>query len=338
MKNEDLFNAFSDIDESLLEKSEKPSAFPARYAAVAAVCASAVLLLVFGIFKLINNRSAVPGEQIAAATPASTAAPRITRAPEIETEHEYIHGWSFDMAMDISPYIFEGVCLSAPDSAGDTDMYSPMPSYVFRVERVFRGDLEPGDEIIVRSAEDFGFAVGKTHLILAEAYASVFEQIELYFAPLAACREDRNGVILGDDLVGLEQLDHDSVIEYLTGMLPSHPYTGTGTVTGAYCTSTTLPAIVDYSDLIISVRPERVLINEFHARTTYLCTVTDTFKGSCEETIRVTAFKNSMQLGDSYLLLLIQPDPAYAFYELSSVKSVLPLSSDEAQAVIGLIE
>ena len=41
MKNEDLFNAFSDIDESLLEKSEKPSAFPARYAAVAAVCASA---------------------------------------------------------------------------------------------------------------------------------------------------------------------------------------------------------------------------------------------------------------------------------------------------------
>ncbi len=345
MKNEDLFSAFSQLDERLILKSEKTAAGASvRSVLIACACTCAALLLVFAGVKLIKNgKNVLPVGQEAAAPEQSAIAPAAeTSMPAISVERQFIAGWGFEKAMDISPVIFEGVCVSSavrtePGSIAGT-VFPATLECVFRVEKVWRGELKEGSEVIIRAYNDMEIRKGLRHLLFAEPYASVFGGIERYYVPNTVCREGMNGASFGDSFFEYEELDYPGLAELLEAKLPEHPYSGNNTVTGEYCISEDLEEIAAYAELIVRVRAEEVVDELVSDRDMYRCTVLERIKGDSDGKIYVIAFEDCMVPGGEYVLLVSKPDAGTVSYTVCSLKSVLPADGAEAAFVLGFFK
>lgn len=92
----------------------------------------------------------------------------------------------------------------------------------------------------------------------------------------------------------------------------------------AFTRSSEVPDIVDASQYIVKaivkdIKIETPQIN----RDTYLCTVTETLRGSTDKEILIVLFKDTVKVGEEYLFLINKENENSLIYTLSSVHSVV---------------
>ena len=343
MTGYEFLELLNELDPELINEANRPKA---RRVLPFALAAAACAALGLGIFFAVRH-TAVPAEETAQASPAPTvssealAVRRPTAAPQIEVSDEgcLVEGWGFEMAAQIEPMIFEGVCEeSSLTHTGMTDAGSDkevigLPAEV-RVGRVFRGELEEGALIAVHS-ETERLSPGDRCIIFGTPMASVYSGEGLYCAVDAMIKDTGSPVnVYGlDDIRGMEYGDVKQMLAQLVSTLP---FTGSSEVIGRYCDSDDPKELCDYSDCIALVTMESVIDNSVKDRTHYLCCVDKCYKGKAEGTIRVIAFKDGMEPGKQYIVLLLKDQSAIS-YTMSSVHSLIPAGSEEAEAVLRIV-
>lgn len=257
---------------------------------------------------------------------ASTAEP----TPIVETEVSYAEDWSLNKALETSPYIFECVCgnkqSERQDGTADMDML---------VINSIRGDLANDTTIPYRSIFGSHYSDGRTYLVFAYPLASVYEGRELFYHEGAVVYDDGGGLFT-NGIRELNGLSYAEAVGLVEDSAKDHPYEGGESILGAYCTSDALDEIAAFSDCIVKVRADETLLDSVSDRTVYRCTVLECFKGEAEASIKVVSFKHSLTAGEEYMLLLMNQDDS-SLYTLSSVKSVLPADSHEAELVLDAV-
>ena len=96
--------------------------------------------------------------------------------------------------------------------------------------------------------------------------------------------------------------------------------------------------IYDYASVVISVRITGIMDNTVADRTSYTFEVKDVLKGTVNGEQWVTAFKDSMTVGEEYILLLDKPEETSVFYIMCSPRSILAASGSDAELVWSLNE
>lgn len=95
--------------------------------------------------------------------------------------------------------------------------------------------------------------------------------------------------------------------------------------------SSEIPDIVDASQYIVKAVVKGIHIEAPHInRDTYLCTVTETLRGSTDDEILIVLFKDTVSIGKGYLFLLNKDNEYSLIYALSSVNSVVDLEKDKS--------
>ena len=226
-------------------------------------------------------------------------------------------------------FIYKGIQIPEEATEISFEMVSEfgLPDMYFRVDKVYRGDINAGDEINVMAIDFGAYGVGGSYILMTIPQASVFSGKELYYQA-----DTTIGLINGmcdcilPDVNGTGRGETEERIEaYIAG----HPYTGETAVLYEYCTSDDLLEIAEYSDQVALVSADGIFVNEGD-RTVYNCTVGTCFKGQASGKIRVIAFKNGMEIGEKYLVLVSNASSDQPLYIMSSQRSLLRADSPEA--------
>lgn len=258
------------------------------------------------------------------AQPASGETPK--PAYDVSVDHSLNSDLTLESSIDAAPVIFEGTCvekrLYEPTHAADMD---------FRIEKTYRGELLTGDTVCVMGNDAGAYAQGSSYILFAVPQASVYSGKPLYYqVDMLIALSDGSCVCELPDVNGTTPVD---TAERIEAYIAAHPFKGNTDVTGVYCTSDDLNEIAAFSDCVLLVKANEVLVNEGD-RTVYSCSVTDCIKGSAGSTVNVAAFKNSMALDGEYLLLLTDASSGMVQYTMSSQRSVLEAGSPEAIQLI----
>ena len=236
-------------------------------------------------------------------------------------------GWSIDQTIDSIPYVFLGRCLSLSD-----DSYSVQPQVEFKIEKVYQGKISE-EKIIAKVISQDSFEEGESYLLFASAFASVFSGEDPNFLIEAVIGEKNTGVYAGS-IAGLSFNSLAEVLNYVEEYTANHPYKGSTAVKGDYCRSSDLREIFDYSSNVFIAEITGVINNSASDRTSYSFRVIDEIKGSVKDEQYVIAFKDSMQVGGKYLLLLQKPDETSIFFVVDSLYSIFPANSEGAATVL----
>ncbi|MBR6108494.1 MAG: hypothetical protein IKQ36_02045 [Clostridia bacterium] len=314
-----------------LEKAaaEKPGRSYLKYAAIVSACAA----LFIGAVVLVLTRKGQPERDAASDTsPKPTLAPKATLAPkstpetEVSSDGELVEGANIFMFIDEASDIFEGVCETK--SLNNERMTTDME---FTVTNVIRGGLKKGDKVPVRTNFGDEIEAGGQYLVLSEPMGSVFEGKELFYY---------SGAIFGrsvmtqlqKDLEDIRSMEYDELVALVSEYAEESVYTGEGAGRGFWCASEDIGEILDFSDCAVKVRVKEIKLNAVSDRTSYLCTVIESYKGEARGNIHVVSFKNSLKTGEEYVLLLTHSGGE--LYAVSSPHSVLDPASAEAEPVL----
>lgn len=342
MKNSELQDALGDIDAELIRSAEgagkkrRPGWLPAAAAAAVLLPAIVLLGLLIRPGKAPQTAENTPPET---ADPAGTEAGAATARPRATAsggDASIAADWVFEDSVDIAPVIFEGVCMEKTIYHAES---IPRDDMIFHVDKVYRGDIEVGSSVNVLGNGLEAFSKGERYLMLTVPMASVYSGKELYyFSELSVAFSGGACFCILPDVADQR---YETVIERLENRLAAVPvpkrsdfWSGDGELYGAYCTSEDLGEIVAYSDCAALVRVDNIYLNEGD-RTCYNCTVISCPKGGASGSVRIIAFKNSMEIGGEYLLLLSKK-PADDSYMMSSRRSVIAADSPEAEQVLEL--
>ncbi|MBR6007036.1 MAG: hypothetical protein IK064_05350 [Clostridia bacterium] len=345
MKDIDAIGIVNEIDEGFIDSAEKTRGTGRRrpwipFAAAACFALAAGLIIGAVLHKKApqneNGEARIPAETETASESAKTPESRPTAMPEEIThrvEASYVEGWGLVMAVENAPVICECVCTAKEDRVSawwiDTDLE-------LRITRVIRGGLEEGSVVPARTGDGRHFRIGDSYLVFASPCASVFEGKPLYYS-VGAVIYGNNGGIYRNDMPDIAQLGYDEILALTVQYETEHPYAGSSRIMGAYCDSDDLAEICRFSDCIVKVRAREVALDAVGDRTSYDCSVIECYSGEAEGSIRVVTMKNALKLGQEYLLLLMT-DEQGSHYVISSVKSVIPANSAEAEFVLGLLD
>lgn len=314
-----------------LEKAaaEKPGRSYLKYAAIVSACAA----LFIGAVVLVLTRKGQPERDAASDTsqkptlaPKATLAPKSTPETEVWSDGELVEGANIFMFIDEASDIFEGVCETK--SLNNESMTTDME---FTVTKVIRGGLKKGDKVPVRTNFGDEIEAGGQYLVLSEPMGSVFEGKELFYY---------SGAIFGrsvmtqlhKDLEDIRSMEYDELVDLVSEYAEESVYTGEGAGRGFWCASEDIGEILDFSDCAVKVRVKEIKLNAFSDRTSYLCTVIESYKGEARGNIHVVSFKNSLKTGEEYVLLLTHSGGE--LYAVSSPHSVLDPASAEAEPVL----
>ena len=235
--------------------------------------------------------------------------------------------WTIEDMMENEPYTFEGTCLSKeplPEN-GASELLE------IRVDKVYQGDLTENVTIQLRTMQSSLFPVGKCFLIFAEAGASVFSDSEYLISNASLYSE---GDSVNDGIfIDTDDLSYEEVICKVEEYVMTHQGVKEIDVQGAFCKSEEINEIYEFSDFVLEVEPYEILIDG-NDRTTYNCNVINTIKGQTNNTVTVIVFKNAMEIGQKYVLMLTKPSPESGVYIVSSNKSVMLAGSLEAEQIV----
>ena len=236
-------------------------------------------------------------------------------------------GWTIDQTIDNSPYVFCGKCLSLPN-----DPSTVQPLVEFKVEKAFQGQIS--EEIIkCKVIGQNSFNAGESYLLFAHPSASVFSDISFQLFIDAVIGENISGAYKGC-ITGLDFGSLNEAMNYVEEYISEHPYSGSNSMLGDYCRSSDLREIFDYSSNVFVAEITGVMNNSFSDRTWYSFRIIDEIKGSVKDEQHIVAFKDSMETGEKYLLLLQKPDETSISFVVDSLNSILPADSEEAQEVL----
>lgn len=239
----------------------------------------------------------------------------VSRAPE-----------TLEQMLNSFPCVFEGTCLKhgpAPDSG-------PSSLMDVKIEKVYQGDLTEGDRVTVSTIVPDLFPIGRSCLIFAEPRENIFWQMS-YLASNSTLYQ-KGDIVNQDVIMGLDNLSYEDVIQLVEEYVNRHPYENNDIVEGVYCKSNDLHEIFDASSAVLEVVPEIIIYNGLPDRTTYSCQVNRALKGDSEDSVMIISFKDSMEVGKHYILLLQLPQESSVFIPTAQ-NSVFPADSEEAELI-----
>lgn len=220
----------------------------------------------------------------------------------------------FEQAVNDAKVIFEGIPCGAAERT-DEGVRAKV-----RVETVYRGELKPGDEVTVLDREGKYLLADRKYLFLTNPYASVFTKMPVtYFIEASVEDTDKVKPKAFPELSGLQFTD---VIEKLKKCTDGKFDGEKIVVTGRWTDSTDRKEIMDFADCVLKVRVTGTENDSIPDRTTYRCTVLERKKGDAADEIRVTFFKNGLEEGKEYFLILT--GSAEENYTPAAEKSILP--------------
>lgn len=268
------------------------------------------------------------------------------RTVHYEAEEEY---------MSLEEAINESYCIVLA-SLTDIEESDDLREYVFNTEEVLQGDMSE-DTFYV--SEGYGnievigtdisyttvsptFKVGNKYVLVMSKYSSVYLDNDEYSNLCNICLQvdDNNDVVqstmyqvdLNNDFNNLED-----IVRYIDEVtLPLKVAKALGI---PFIESDNLSEIAANSQHIVRVRISDISIPVKHGnRNTYYCDVLEELKGSADSRIQAVLFKNTVVIGNEYILLLNKDTEASLIYTLSSRSSVIDIKdSDKVEQIYNSI-
>ena len=230
-------------------------------------------------------------------------------------EAERDENWSLDNQIDSADVIFEGICQKKGEATErGTDM-------MVLVKEVLCGVLEEDTVIQVRTNEGDQFREGEKYIIFGIAYASVYEQKELFWFADAFLPGDLGKA--ESHFPEISGISYANVVELIKEKVLEKPVKDIPKVQGGYCSSDVPEEIFAFSDCVVKVTVSEIYMNSINDRTSYMCSVSEVLKGTCEKMIRVISFKESLDVGESYVLYLM--GDGTSSYTMSALNSIFPI-------------
>ncbi len=324
MNKEDKMRlAIGEIDEQLVEGAREANGRKGtnRSWVKLGIAAAAVLLIaVIGVF-------AVSG-LFKAGVPESSVDTSKAKNRETAASPQWA-GWTIDQYIENSSCIFIGKCTEIKSKENGSAKLR------FDIQTVLKGTYDPDVRDFV-TAYSYPFAKQKDYLIFCGRDASVYSGEDTY--GISAVLYDTQDGLAHEGVFDLELENVSSVCGYIADYLEKHPSDGAVPVRNDYCRSEDLREIFDFASTVMVARITGVLDDSMEGRTSYSFEVKNVLKGSVNNEEWVLAFKQSMTVGEEYLLLLAKPDEQSVFFTMCSPKSILQADSEDAQAVLSLAE
>ena len=229
----------------------------------------------------------------------------------VSTQAQWL-GWDLAQFIDNSEYVFRGKCLKkSVCKNGNAEL-------CFDIHTVLKGNYDSSVGTFI-SADPEWFKEGEDYLILCGREASVFWQKDFYGISTVIYTEDNE--IKHEGISDLHLDIIEDIADFITAYCKTVPGNSPEAITGDYCRSGKLTDIYDYSSDVFVVEVERVIFNAVDDRTTYLFKVENTIKGGFSGEGCVIAFKDSMNVGEKYLLMVSKlDDNVFTVCSLNSVQ------------------
>ncbi len=244
------------------------------------------------------------------------------------TDMEY-EGWTIEQYIENSQNIFWGTC---------TNITERKDNHVgvigFQIKRVLKGDYDPEFSDFMTSYSE-AFTLGQEYLIFCNKEASVFSGSDFYGISLVLF--DQNGKLVNEAIQELTAKTVLEVNDYIGRYMNLHPATDDGRIRyGDYCRSENLIEIYNYSSYALLLKITDILDNQLDDRTTYSFSVSAEYKGHVKDEEWLIAQKDSLHVGEEYLLLLNKPDATALFFIPSSRSSIYAADSAEVLTIATL--
>lgn len=237
-----------------------------------------------------------------------------------------IDGYCLEMALDYASTVFVGVCTGKPihNKNGTVDAE-------FTVEKVIRGNIKAGDTLMVRQYDESLFVYGNRSIVLSEEYSSVYEGIKSVYAAGEIINQQASKY--NGDMPDVKGMKYDDILKKIEQYAEKNTYKGENTAYGVYSESDKLEDIADFANCIVKVKTAKITNNTVSDRTSYECKVIESLKGETASIIPVIAFKDSMQVGKEYVLLLTKVGEVDTFYIMAAKQSVFSADSEQARSI-----
>ncbi|GEM_PF-7066905 len=223
------------------------------------------------------------------------------------------------------PHVISATCISKEIQAKGGIATAVMK---YTVDEEYRGNIGK-EEIEFNSYEGDLFEVGEQIILCVEPVGDVFTGNDYYIgAPLYLPENPKaqSYIHIPKDIHTQEDM-RNAIVKYSE----AHPYEGE--VLGDYIHSTDLDEICDESEHIAEVMISEIeYTGEEHMWTN--CEVIKNYKGRLDSSsISITMPKDSVKVGESYIVLFNKPDETAVFYVVSSRNSVYKSESTEAVSI-----
>lgn len=236
-------------------------------------------------------------------------------------------GWTLEKYMEESSCIFYGKCI------GKNATQHGSSELQFDIQKIYKGVYEPEIKMF-HSLLSEPFEIGKEYLIFCGHDASVYSGKDIYGISTVIC-EMKDG-LYHEGILGLEKENMQSILKQVSSYMEKHPSSNEVKINTDYCRSEKLDEIYKYADTVVVAKITGVFDNTQEDRTAYYFDVKDTLKGRVSGEQWIMAFKDSMKIGEEYLLLLSTLGAEANFFTMCSPQSVLPINSDKAKTILSL--
>ena len=235
---------------------------------------------------------------------------------------------SLDLLISDAPNIYYGTCI---EKSVDTETNTA--KMAFKIADIYRGSFD-GSITEFRSIDHSGIEKGRNCIIFCWERASVFDQTDFY--TVGTVIYDKNGTIFCNTASDCSFRNMEEARKYVSTYALEHPFTGDAAVLGDYCRSEDLNDIFEYSSNVFTAEITGDLGDPAPDRTAYGYKLLSNLKGKIDNEQWIVAMNGSMEVGKKYLLLLSNNGGGSSFFVITSVRSVLPLDSDDAKYVLSL--
>ncbi len=341
--NENRLNeAVGMIDDDLVSGAMKEAPRPAGRGALRSglVAASAAVLVFVGVLfvPLLGKGQAISvpslsirsrSETERSETAGSEKGTIRTDAGKMTMETQYL-GWTIDQYIEESPNIFIGTCTSV--SVREKGIH--VGEMTFEITKVLKGSY---DESVTRfeALSAAPYLAGREYMLFCGKDADVYQDCVSYGISTQIYERGSGPTLTAEGVFGLQLKTMDEAVSYVEEYVATHVMKPLPEITGDYCHSDDVFEIYEYSDFVFLVEvTEEEQPWLAYDRTPYHFDVKEELKGHLTFEEYVVAFRDSMEVGKTYLLLLRKPDEGSVFFSMSSPKSVLPEESAEAQALL----
>lgn len=234
-------------------------------------------------------------------------------------------GWTLDQYIEHAPCIFVGTCTKCREKADNGSAVLE-----FDISHSYKGSYDPAvTDFTALSGNPC--TVGEEYLIFCGRDASVYSGKDSYGIAVAVCDTDKGLWHSGIKDVEFDRLA--DVLSYVEEKAGRFPAPDENAVSGDYIRSENILEIFDGSPYVIVAEITGICDDSLDDRTVYTFSLNDTIKGKVTDEQWIIAFKDSMKVGEKYLLLLDKPGKDSLLFTMSSLKSVQALDSDEAATI-----
>ena len=235
-------------------------------------------------------------------------------------------GWTMDQYIEASANVFLGIC---------TQKQNGMPSDIlqFKVLENYKGEIDPSvTDFLVLHSEEGQIQEDVKLLVCCGREGSVFADNDVY--GVSVCFFEKDGKLISNSPVQSQWENLESLSRYVENYVKEHPGNNANHILMDYCRSEDIGEIYEASDAVFSVKITGIMDGTMPDRTSYSFEVEDVIKGEYKGEEWVIALKDSMTVGEEYLILVNQPENS-RYCIISSKKSVIKPDSEESVKIPG---